>query len=70
MERKTVTSSNLLSIGYDASLLILEVEFKNRSIYQYFGVPKRIYEDLISAQSVGGYLNKHIKKLYKFKQIR
>jgi len=70
MERKSVVSSNLSSIGYDVSSSTLEVEFKNRSIYQYLGVPENVYKELMASQSIGSYLNKHIKNAYRFKQIK
>ncbi len=70
MERKSVISSNLSSIGYDESSAILEVEFRNRSIYQYLGVPVSVYKKLMAAPSIGSYLNKHIKDAYRFKQVK
>ena len=62
MNRDRVTSSNVASVGYDPATLTLEVEFKNGSIYQYFNVPRGLYKDLMAAASVGGFLDKHIKK--------
>lgn len=70
MERKSIISSNLSSIGYDLSSSILEVEFKNGSIYQYFDVPESVYKKLMSAPSIGSYLNKHVKNGYRFKQVK
>lgn len=43
MNRTSVTSSNIASIGYDPSSLTLEVEFTDGSIYQYFDVPEAVY---------------------------
>ena len=62
MERMYVVSSNIRSIGYDASSMILEVEFLNGSIYQYYGVPEALYEGLMAADSHGKFLNEYIKK--------
>lgn len=62
MDRKYVTSSNIASIGYDSFSMILEVEFLNGTIYQYFDIPETIYEDLMAADSHGKYLNEYIKK--------
>ena len=36
MDRTPVVSSNINSIGYDASSSVLEVEFRS-GLYQYFG---------------------------------
>lgn len=62
MERKIVVSSNIKSIGYDSIRPILEVEFTNGSIYQYFGVPQHLYLGLMQASSHGEYLDTYIKK--------
>ena len=70
MNRIPVSSSNLVSIGYDAESKTLEIEFQNGSIFQYFNVPERIYSGLMSAASHGRYLNAYIKKGgFAFKQI-
>jgi KTSC domain len=70
MERKSIVSSNLSSIGYDLPSSILEVEFKNGSIYQYLGVPENVYKKLMTAPSIGSYLNKHIKVTYRYNQLK
>ena len=62
MERQYVSSSNIASIGYDASEMVLEVEFLNGSIYQYFDVPQSVYDGLMSASSHGSYLDAYVKK--------
>ena len=62
MDRKYVSSSNIASIGYDSMSQILEVEFLNGAIYQYYDVPEALYEGLMAADSHGKYLNEYIKK--------
>ena len=62
MERQYVSSSNIASIGYDASDMILEVEFLHRAIYQYYDVPQSVYDGLMSASSHGSYLDAYVKK--------
>lgn len=66
MERVSVSSSNVESVGYDNDAQTLEVEFKNGSVYQYFDVPERIFEGLTQADSVGGYLAENIKGVYRY----
>lgn len=70
MDRIAVSSSNIRSIGYEASSLTLEVEFKSGSVYQYIGVPQNEYEALLNASSVGRHLNSNIKERYRYKEIR
>ena len=62
MERQYVSSSNIASIGYDASDMILEVEFLNGAIYQYYDVPQSVYDGLMSASSHGSYFDAYVKK--------
>lgn len=64
MERVPVSSSNVSSIGYDADVQILEVEFRNGSVYQYSGVPPSEHEALMSSDSKGKYLHANIKTRY------
>lgn len=69
MQRKSVVSSNLRSIGYNEASQVLEIEFNNHSIYQYFGVPVGEYQGLMSADSHGKYLHAHIKGVYRYQQV-
>jgi len=63
MERQPVTSSNVISVGYEASAETLEVEFKN-GVYQYYNVPQPIYDQMLTAESIGIFLNVYIKPVY------
>ena len=69
MERQYVDSSNLLSVGYDRSRAILEIEFKNRRIYQYFNVPEIIFMELLNAPSKGKFFHQHIKNLFVYSRV-
>lgn len=62
MNRQSVESSNLASIGYDAENEILEIEFNHGGVYQYFDVPENVYEELMNADSHGQYFDRNIKK--------
>lgn len=69
MERYSVSSSNIASIGYDAPSQILEVEFLNGSVYQYYGVPENIHDQLMQASSKGRFLNTYIKNAYGYSRV-
>lgn len=69
MERVSVSSSNIASVGHDESSKILEVEFLNGSVYEYYDVPEHVYQELISAYSVGGYFVQRVKNAYGFSRI-
>jgi hypothetical protein len=69
MKRIPVSSSNVAAVGYDPNTQTLQVEFNSGSIYQYFDVPQTIYEALISAESVGKFLNAQIKGYYRYAKV-
>jgi len=64
MEREMVTSSTVLSIGYEPTSSTLEVEFKNGGVYQYYNVPEMIYQQLMASDSKGKFLHAYIKPAY------
>lgn len=66
MNRQSVESSNLASVGYDAENEILEVEFNHGGIYQYFDVPKNVYMELMNADSHGVYFSANIRNDYEY----
>lgn len=69
MNRSPVSSSNILSIGYNSQLAILEVEFTSGDVYQYFNVPKHLHHGLMNASSKGQFLNDYIKYSYRYQKI-
>ena len=70
MDRTSVSSSNIASIGYDSENNVLEVEFLSGSVYQYYSVPEYIYNDFMNAPSHGRYLNWNIKGYYRYYRVR
>lgn len=64
MTRQQVNSSNIESIGFDEGSQTLEIEFHTGAIYQYYSVPKSLYEDFIRASSHGSFFHIHIKGRY------
>ena len=64
MERVPVSSSNIVSVGYDSENETLEIEFKTTGVYQYFNVPLFMHERLFMADSVGKFFNAEIKHAY------
>ena len=37
-------------------------------VYRYFDVPYSVAEELMSAQSKGGYFNEHVRDMYAFEE--
>ena len=68
MNRIPVSSSSLLSIGYEAVSLTLEIEFHDGSVYQYFDVPEFEHLGLMQAASHGKYFHANIKNRYRYRK--
>ena len=69
MERYSVASSNVASVGYDATTETLEVEFLNGSMYQYYNVPENLYDRFMRDPSKGRFLNLYIKNAYPYSRV-
>jgi hypothetical protein len=71
MKMQRVISSNIVAIGYDAGSELLQIEFKNGSVYQYHRVPSSIANGLLNAPSHGKYFARFIRNAgYRYIQIR
>ena len=70
MKTTTVDSKSLRTVGYDAERRLLQVQFQNRSIYQYFEVPAAVYQDLMLAPSKGAYFNRSIRPRFDFALVQ
>ena len=69
MERMTVRSANIASVGYDAGTKTLEIEFRSGGVYQYAGVPEKRFDALMKASAIGSYFHREIKPWYQFRKI-
>lgn len=69
MQRIPVESSDIVSIGYDPKSRVLEIEFKENRVYQYFDVEPRVYELFLKADSYGEYFYAHINKHYRYERV-
>ncbi len=70
MERTSVQSSNLASVGYDSRTQTLEIQFQNGRVYQYFDVAQDVYSGLMKAASHGRYFLANIKGMYDYRRVR
>jgi len=70
MQRQSVVSSNIKSIGYAPVICLLEVEFLDWSVYKYSDVPSSVYSGLMAASSKGTYLSQNVKGIYPYRKIR
>lgn len=71
IEMRPVVSSNIALLGHDG-MTTMRVQFTNGTIYDYSNVPLGVYEEVLTAKSVGGTFSKLIKanpKAYPFVKI-
>lgn len=61
MDMKKVQSSDLESVGYDPDSLTLVIWFHSGGRYKYLHVPQRVYDQLMSAESLGTFFARFIK---------
>lgn len=61
MHRDPVSSSVIASLGYSDEARVLEVEFHTGRVYQYFLVPRAVYEKLLGAESIGSFFNQEVR---------
>jgi hypothetical protein len=54
----------MLSVGYDSTEQVLEIEFTSGAVYQYLEVPAAVFEELMHAGSKGRYFNQEIRDDY------
>ena len=66
MNIAAVESSTLATVVYDATRELLQLEFRSRAIYQYFGVPAAVHAGLLDSPSKGGYFNRFIRGRYPY----
>lgn len=69
MDRVVVSSSNIISAGYDPGSETLEIEFKDGAVYQYYNVSAHLYEQFQSASSKGQFFNAYIKNAVPFSRV-
>lgn len=64
-----VSSSNVEAVGYDAAARELWVRFISGDTYVYSGVDQGTHQGLLSAASIGSYLNRVIKGNYPYQKV-
>lgn len=70
MERKSISSEKIKSIGYDEGRRILEIEFRDGSVKQYASVSREIQRKLMSASSIASFFTDNIEEEFTAKRIR
>ena len=61
MRVTAVESTTLATVAYDEARKLLQLEFRSRAIYPYFGDPAAVHDALLGAPSKGRYFNRFIR---------
>ncbi len=61
MKPIAVESTSLATVAYDADRELLQIEFRDRAIYQYFSVTAEVHAALMCAPLKGSYFNRAIR---------
>jgi KTSC domain len=69
MDREPVKSASVASVNYDDFSETLEIEFRNGFVYHYYGVPEQTYVELMTASSIGRFINYKIKPYFPHKKV-
>ena len=69
MKRMPLLSKTLRSVGYQAVTTTLEVELADGSVYRYFGVPERRYQNLLASTPPDEYMSQHITKVFRTEKV-
>lgn len=70
MNRTTVKSSMIASIGFESNTSTLEIEFNNGAVWQYYKVPENVYFQMKSADSCGKFFLHSVKDEYDESRVR
>jgi hypothetical protein len=66
MDRDSIDSSMISSVGYDQSTGTVEVEFRSSGqVWQYYDVPEHMYNEVRAAGSFGKAFNAMIKTQFR-----
>ncbi len=69
MNKQPVSSSTVISIGYDHQTETLEIEFGSGRVYQYYGVPGNLHDEIMGTPSKGKFFNTYIKDRFPFSRV-
>ena len=61
MERQPISSSNIISAGYDPATQTLELEFKGGVVWQYTHFPEEMWYEFLGSPSQGKYFHSQIR---------
>ena len=69
MKREPVESRAILGVGYDGRRRVLQIEFSDHDVYDYFDVPSSVHRGLMRAESHGRHFAEHVRDRYAYERV-
>jgi hypothetical protein len=69
VRRVPVESRAIASVGYDPAGNVLELEFVEGDVYQYFLVPASVHRELMAADSLGNFFRLNVRDRYEYRRL-
>jgi hypothetical protein len=68
-DRTYVFDSSLIASMTYSDHAILDLVFRNGTVYRYFAVPARVVEGLRTASSTGAYFHRQIRHRFRYQRL-
>ena len=69
MNRLSVESTTLVSVAYASDQTLLQLEFRDVTVYRFFDVPASCFQQLLASDSKGGYFNSNIRNYFRYERV-
>jgi hypothetical protein len=69
MRMRPLNSSAIPYAGYDEAARTLRLRYTSGRTYDYFSVPASVWGALLTAESVGEFVNHEIKPRYPYSEV-
>jgi hypothetical protein len=69
MTRKPLSSGKLKSAGYDESARVMHIEFSNGDVFEYKGVSREIYRQLMASPSPSSFFEDKIDEQFSGRRL-
>ena len=66
MVRHPVSSSRIANVGWEND--VMEVQFHNGAVYQYYGVSQAEYQNFLNSPSLGSALSR-LDKIHNYRRV-
>jgi hypothetical protein len=69
MHRLPLESTMLASAAYSPEQTLLDLEFRNGTLYRFFDVPAACFQRFMASDSKGAYFNRNIRNRFRYQLL-